>query len=142
MARGDIEWSVAGHTKAHPTALEKGEERVVIPENAMRAKYDKELPRRLYNYFRSYDESGGAPSFVKFALANGITPDALQDFRKNKKFDLAYRAANEIRRDYLIDRALSRRFDPSFVKFLLGEEFGEKEEEDSTLEVILTVLDG
>lgn len=113
-----------------------------IPDGKMAVKYDKELPRRLYNYFRSYDESSGAPSFVKFALANGITPDTLQYFRKNKKFDLAYRAANEIRRDYLIDRALSRRFDPSFVKFLLGEEYGEEESEDSTLEVILTVMDG
>ena len=114
----------------------------MIPDEEMRAKYDKDLPKRLYSYFRSYDESSGAPSFVKFALANGITPDTLQDYRKNKKFDLAYRAANEIRRDYLIDRALSRRFDPSFVKFLLAEEFGEKEDEDSTLEVVLTVLDG
>ena len=105
-------------------------------------KYDKELPKRLYNYFRSYDEGGGAPSFVKFAVANGITPDTLQAFRKHKKFDLAYRAANEIRRDYLIDRALSRRFDPSFVKFLLGEEFGEEGEDERSLDVILTVLDG
>lgn len=120
----------------------EGKERGVIPDGQMAAKYDKELPRRLYNYFRTYDESGGAPSFVKFAVANGITPNTLQDFRKHKKFDLAYRAANEIRRDYLIDRALSRRFDPSFVKFLLGDEFGEKENEDSSLEVILTVLDG
>ena len=108
----------------------------------MAAKYDKELARRLYNYFRSYDEGGSAPSFVKFAVANGITPDTLQSFRKHKKFDLAYRAANEIRRDYLIDRALSRRFDPSFVKFLLGEEYSEKGDDESTLDVVLTVLDG
>ena len=96
----------------------------------------------MYHYFRSYDEKCGAPSFTKFATANGYTPEDLLSFRKHRAFELAYRAACEIRRDYLIDRALSRRFDPSFVKFLLGEEYGEKEEEDSTLEVILTVLDG
>ncbi len=105
-------------------------------------KYDKTLPKRLYTYFRSYDESGGAPSFVKFATANGYTLDTLLDFRKHKKFDMAYRAANEIRRDYLIDHALSRRFDPSFVKFLLTEEYGEGEGVDNTLEVVLTVVEG
>ena len=107
-----------------------------------RAKYDPEMPRKLYVFFRSYDEREGAPSYQKFAAANGLTLADLERFRKHPTFDEAYRAAGEIRRDYLIDHALSRRFDPSFVKYLLSEELGAAEgEEDRTLDVRVTVCD-
>ena len=76
-----------------------------------KAKYDKTLPRRMYLYFRTYDEKCGAPSFVKFAMANGYTLEDLLSFRKHRAFELSYREASEIRRDYLIDHALCRQFD-------------------------------
>ena len=103
-------------------------------------KYDQTLPRKLYLFFRSFDEAGGAPSFQKFAAANGLTLDDLDRFRSHRAFNEAYRAASEIRRDYLIDHALSRRFDPSFVKYLLSEEYGEIGEDDA-LAVTVTVCD-
>ena len=107
-----------------------------------RAKYDPELPRKLYVFFRSYEEREGAPSYQKFAAQNGLTLTDLERFRKHPIFDEAYRAAGEIRRDYLIDHALSRRFDPSFVKYLLSEELGRDEGEDErTLDVRVTVCD-
>ena len=108
-----------------------------------KVKYDKTLPRRMYQFFRSYDDKCGAPSFVKFATANGYTTEDLLSFRKHRAFELAYRAVCEIRRDYLIDRALCRQFDGSFVKFLLTEEpDGTKEEGDGGVEVVLRVVDG
>ena len=108
-----------------------------------RAKYDKTLPRRMYHYFRTYDEKCGAPSFVKFATANGYTLDDLLSFRKHRPFELAYLAANEIRRDYLIDHALCRQFDGSFVKFLLTEEEKTSDGcEGDGLEVVLRVIEG
>ena len=87
----------------------------------MKKRYDKTMPALMYNYFRCYDDDGGAPSFVKFAVRSGLTVADLLSFRKNRKFDLSYLACCEIRRDYLIDKALLRKFDPSFVKFLLSE---------------------
>lgn len=108
-----------------------------------KAKYDKTLPRRMYLYFRTYDEKCGAPSFVKFAMANGYTLEDLLSFRKHRAFELSYREASEIRRDYLIDHALCRQFDGSFVKFLLSEEGrGEEGGDDGALDVRLTVVDG
>ena len=109
-----------------------------------KAKYDKTLPRRMYHYFRSYDEKCGAPSFTKFATANGYTPEDLLSFRKHRAFELAYRAACEIRRDYLIDRALCRQFDGSFVKFLLTEEgtLNTGDGEGGGLDVVLRVVEG
>lgn len=95
----------------------------------------------MYTYFISYSENIGAPSFSKFARCVGLTLDELSSFRRKKEFDEAWRECSEIRRDYLIDGALSRRFDPSFVKFLYDKEeseavSGEGEKITFTLEVI------
>ena len=106
-------------------------------------KYSNDLPRNLYTFFISQC-SDGAPSFDKFAKSIGATLEDIENFREHKEFDRAYRECSEIRRDYLIDSALTRRYDPSFVKFLLTAEFGmgekEKEKEDTGLTVTLEVL--
>ena len=88
-----------------------------------KAKYDTTLPSRMYTFFLGY-EGAGAPSFSKFARSIRVTLSELESFRKHKKFDEAYRECGEIRRDYLIDAGLTRRCDPSLVKYLLAEEFG------------------
>ena len=105
-------------------------------------KYTENLPRQLYTFFITYSEPG-APSFDKFARTIGATLEEITQFRKHGEFERAYRECNEIRRDYLIDAALTRRHDPSFSKFLLTVEYGmgEKEkEEDSELNVTLEVI--
>ena len=107
-------------------------------------KYDSELPRKMYTYFTGFQDAG-APSFDKFARSLGITLEELTAYRRNKEFDRAYRECGEIRRDYLIDTALTKRHDPSFVKFLLTVEFGMGEEEkgvtDGTLNLRLEVVE-
>ena len=85
-----------------------------------KARYDSSLPGRMYRYFVGYGETG-APSFAKFARLSGYTTAQLEGFRKHKSFDSAWRECSEIRRDYLIDTALTKRHDPSFCKFLLTE---------------------
>ena len=102
--------------------------------------YDRSLPRRMYTYFISYSDSG-APSYDKFAKSIGITLEELTGYRKHKKFDEAYRECGEIRRDYLIDNALTKRFDTSLVKFLLSSEFGmgDKAEDDSDRHLSVTI---
>lgn len=107
-------------------------------------KYAKDMPRKLYTFFITYSDNQGAPSFIKFARSIGITLDELERFREHSEFERAYRECNEIRRDYLIDGALTKRYDSSLVKFLLGAEFGmgekDKEKEDTGLTVTLEVL--
>ncbi len=97
----------------------------------------------MYTYFHSYCDTG-APSFSKFARSIGITLDELEGLRRHKKFDEAYRECGEIRRDYLIDNALTKRHDPSFVKFLLISEFGMGEntapDGDRVMSVTLEVI--
>ena len=107
-----------------------------------RARYTNDMPHRLYTFFLSYTDHG-APSFGKFARSIGVTLAEVEAFRRYSEFDRAYRECNEIRRDYLIDNALTKRFDPSFTKFLLtseyrmGEDIGDDEKKiDITLEVI------
>ena len=103
-----------------------------------RSKYKKDYPRMMYLYFAGYDESHGAPSFSKFARRIGVTVYELEGFRRKKEFDAAWRECSEIRRDYLIDNALSKRIDPSFTKFLLAEEQGtdDSSEFKLTLQVV------
>ena len=108
-----------------------------------KVKYKSELPRLLYLFFTTYGDTG-APSLEKFARSIGATREDIERFREHREFDKSYRECNEIRRDYLIDAALTRRYDPSFVKFLLAAEYGmgekEKEKDDTSLTVTLEVL--
>ena len=111
---------------------------------ARKVKYDKSLASKMYAYFIGYDAPFGAPSFSKFAKSAHLTLAELESFREHKKFDEAYRECSEIRRDYLIDNALGKRFDSSFTKFILSSEFKMDEDEtesDRQLYVTLEVVD-
>ena len=93
----------------------------------------------MYSYFISYNEPTGAPSFSKFARRISVTLEDLESFRKHREFDAAWRECSEIRRDYLIDSALSKRMDASFTKFILSDIENGKDTEDKihfTLEVL------
>ena len=105
-------------------------------------RYDSTLPRRMYTYFCGFTEAE-APSFGKFARSIGLTLAELSEYRAHSEFDRAWQECNEIRRDYLIDRALTRRHDPSFVKFLLSYEFGigEGEKSDGDINLNITVTE-
>ena len=85
----------------------------------------------MYKFFIEFSDTAGVPSFEKFAILKGITLEELSSYRRNKCFDRAYRECCEIRRDYLIDRALNKRFDPSFVKFLLSEDCTEENDAEA-----------
>ena len=97
-------------------------------------KYSADMPRKLYSFFLGYSESGSAPSFSKFARSIGATCKDIQSFRKHAEFERAYEECNEIRRDYLIDNALCKRFDGSVTKFLLACEFGMGEQKENSTE--------
>lgn len=96
------------------------------------------LARRMLRFFADFDGEG-APSFEKFARISRCRVAELQAYREDEAFDMVYRECNEIRRDYLIDQALCRRYDPSFVKFLLTEE-SEIPAKDKNLALTLEVV--
>ena len=75
----------------------------------------------MYGFFTGFSDQG-APSFSKFARSIGATLEDIEGFRARREFERAYRECSEIRRDYLIDNALTKRFDSSFTKFLLSED--------------------
>ena len=84
-----------------------------------KAKYDSKLCGKMYRFFLGYEDRG-LPSFTKFAISIGLSTEDIERFRKHARFEAAYRECQEIRRDYLIDRALDKRFDSGFVKFLIS----------------------
>ncbi len=104
------------------------------------AEYQKDYPHRMYIYFTSFSEEVGAPSFAKFARSIGATSDDVEAFRVHKEFERAYKECREIRRDYLIDNALSKRFDSSLVKFLISEYEAERDAGGEELALTLRVV--
>ena len=94
----------------------------------------------MYTYFvNAVTEGSSAPSFSKFARIIGVTLEALDGYRRHDEFDRAWRDCIEIRRDYLTDCALTRRYDPSFVKFLIGLELDLKSEGEDDKALAVTV---
>ena len=104
-------------------------------------KYRKDLAKKMYLYFANYSEPSGVPSFGKFARSIGATLEELSSLRRIKRFNLAWRECSEIRRDYLIDLALTKRFDPSFAKFLLSLDTECTDGEGTALTVSLEVVE-
>ena len=104
------------------------------------SKYTTDLPRRLYTFFLNYD-GPGAPSFSKFARSIGATLEDIESYRRRSEFERAYRECSEIRRDYLIDNGLVKRFDSSFTKFLLSSEYsmGDTRASDDDKEMKVTI---
>ena len=106
------------------------------------SKYTKDLPRKLYTFFLNYD-GPGVPSFSKFARSIGVTLADIERYRRRGEFERAYQECSEIRRDYLIDNGLVKRFDSSFTKFLLSTEYGMGDKDadtDRELTVTLEVI--
>ena len=107
------------------------------------SKYTSDLPRKLYTFFLGYD-GPGVPSFSKFARSIGVTLSDIEGFRERREFERAYQECSEIRRDYLIDNGLVKRFDSSFTKFLLSSEYGmgdKTTDTDNELHVTLEVIE-
>ena len=102
-------------------------------------KYHNNHPKQMYQFFLKSTEEGTPPSFSKFAKNIGITLEELKSFRENDVFDRAWCECSEIRRDYLIDNALTKRYDPSFVKFILASEFGVGEISDETKDIKVSI---
>ena len=102
------------------------------------SKYTTDLPRRLYTFFLNYD-GPGVPSFQKFARSIGATLNDIERFRRHSEFERAYQECSEIRRDYLIDNGLVKRFDSSFTKFLLSCEYGMGDTKDAGVDKELKV---
>ena len=94
-----------------------------------KSKYHEHLPEVMKQYFSEYAGSG-LPSFGKFAVMAEMTLDELLAMRRYPEFEDAYNECKSIRRDYLIDRALEKRFDGSFAKFLISLENEDDEAED------------
>ena len=83
----------------------------------------------MYLFFCDYADVG-APSFTKFARLAGLTTADIERFRSHERFEIAYNECKQIRRDYLIDRALEKRFDSSLTKYLLSLDEEEAARED------------
>lgn len=123
----------------------KGNQKSLIAPKKLREEIDvktkkcmKELSEKMYGFFKNYS-GDGAPSFSKFARESGLTVERLESFRKNGEFDRIYRECKEIRKDIIIDKALTKRADASFAKFLLSDE--EDGSGEGGIDLTITVIE-
>lgn len=74
------------------------------------------------------------PTIEGFAAKMGITAETLVNWsKKHKQFFTAYIRAKELQKDFLLDNALSKRFDGNFGKFVAINCCGMKEQSDINL---------
>lgn len=106
----------------------------------MKGKLDK-LKWDMLDYFANYSSADGAPSFAKFRRAKGISYSEFEKIKVKRGFRDVLNECSEFRRDYLIDCGLTKRFDASFVKFLLQIEDESGENEDSIPQICFEVAD-
>ena len=110
-------------------------------------KYNKEYCKKMLDFF-TYGDGKALPSFPKFAFSIGAHTADLESWRQeNAEFAAAYNECVARLCDMLTDGALVKRFDSSFVKFLLSSKYGFSESEDEArddtpFEVKITVMDG
>ena len=100
-------------------------------------KYSPSLAGKMYSFFANYNDAQSAPSFDKFARSIGATRATLESFKKHSKFSQAWLECEEILRDYLIDRALTKRFDPTFVKYMLSNESDDGTANDICVRIVV-----
>lgn len=101
----------------------------------------KEIRRALIDYFANYSGQDGAPSLAKFRRGHGISYSDFEKLKRRRDFRDALKECSEFRRDYLIDCGLTKRFDASFVKFLLQLEDNIGENEDNVPHISFEVSD-
>ena len=95
----------------------------------------------MLDYFATYRGEDGIPSFSKFRRSVSLSLSDFERLKKKRSFREAVDECSEFRRDYLIDCGLTKRFDASFVKFLLQSELECTESDEDTLTVSFEVID-
>lgn len=84
-------------------------------------RYKTEYCQALLDYFRQGGD-GALPSLARFAYGLGIPYGLLAVWeRDHDEFATAMREARRILEELLVDKALAKAYDPTFVKFLLSE---------------------
>lgn len=94
--------------------------------------YDPSLERQMLSYFGGQAD-GEYPTFADFARRVGVPTAQLELWRSEQPaFASVWEECRHRQQARLITGALTRRFDPSFTKFLLCHEFGFGEENVET----------
>ena len=101
----------------------------------------RELKATLIDYFKNYNGTDGAPSIAKFCKEHGISYADFERLKKKRGFSDTLKECSEFRRDYLIDCGLTKRFDASFVKFVLQLEWESDTAGDSVPIISFEVVD-
>ena len=99
------------------------------------------IREEMLTYFKNFSDASGAPSFAKFRRGIGLSLSDFEKLKGKRSFHEALKECSEFRRDYLIDCGLTKRFDASFVKFLLQSEDESPKDDDTSPQISFEVID-
>ena len=89
--------------------------------NRGKGKYKKEYISRMLFYFSGEPTGGDFPMFEGFAKEIGVTVRTLERWAAEKEdFGEAYERCRDVQRRFLVIGGLTKRYDPSFAKFMCG----------------------
>lgn len=99
--------------------------------------YNPGYERQMLQYFtNSGSDTNAFPTFSAFAEEIGVSLAEMTEWKRSEpSFARAWEECRERQRARLIVGALTRRYDPSFCKFLLGEISPERSAEPFTVRV-------
>ena len=82
-------------------------------------KYEDTLPLKLLKHFESEIKAGRLPFFSRFArtIANVCEDTAIEWTKKHPEFSEAYKKAKDVQKEFLIESALTGKFDRTFSIF-------------------------
>lgn len=103
--------------------------------------YNADYERQMLDYFKNGDsDTAGFPTFAGFAERMGVTLGEMKEWRReNQAFARTWDECRERQKARLIVGGLTKRYDPSFCKFLLGEI--RPEETDGAFTVTVEVIE-
>jgi hypothetical protein len=113
-----------------------------VPGNTLSTKYKDEYADLLIRYYNDPEEM--YPTLEGFAMLVGVHIRSIEEWASGRaeyalRFSQNYAHARAIQRKRLIEGGLSRRFDPSFARFLASAVHGmsEKQTVDNTVKIVI-----
>ncbi len=82
------------------------------------------------------------PTFARFAAGLGVCLSDLAAWRENAAFAATYAACEALQKSIAVENAMMGRYDASFVKFYLTNEYGQTDTDAAPFSVDIRVVDG
>jgi hypothetical protein len=87
--------------------------------------YRPEFPQMVYEYVKYCQDNDKLPLIKEFCYQSNINPDKIERYTKlNRSFRRSIEHLKHIAEYMLVNKGLTRKYDPAFAKFILAANYG------------------